>query len=382
MVADMNASTTREERDELRSVTRSFLQREVPSVDLRAHSADGFSYDHAAWSSIADTLGLQGLIVPDEFGGLGLGIRELAVVCEELGRSLYNGPFISSAVIASALLREGDGAPRALLHDLAAGVTIAAVASPLRPSSDRDAGYRVTTADDGRSVVSGEELFVMGAIDADLLLVPAMSEQGLQIFGVDPRADGVRVVALDSLDLLRPMATVVLDQVHGELLINETTSRDAMARAIVIGQIALAAESIGGAARALEMTIEYVGQRVQFGRIIGAFQAVKHRCADMLVELEGARSALFAAVTVADDSFAERQRLASLAKVKATDAFFYIASETIHLHGGIGFTFEHPAHLFFRRAKANQLLMGTRAEHQRSIFHSLLPIYQRERNTE
>ncbi len=326
---------------------------------------------------MAETLGLQGLLVPEEMGGLGLGVQELAVVCDELGRALYNGPFLASSVMATSLLACGGEGAREMIAEFASGRSIGAVASQLRPVEEVPS-FRVASATDGATELSGEETFVIGGVEAGVLLVPAQTERGVAIFAVDPRSIGVRTDALDSVDLLRPIASVELDRAPGVLLIDETESANALATARLHVTIALAAESVGAAARALEMTVEYVGQRVQFGRVIGSFQAVKHRCADMLVQLEGARSALFAALNAEDGSRGEQQRLASLAKVAATDAFFYVASETVHLHGGMGFTWDQPAHLFYRRAKANQLLLGRRDEHRRAIFHSIASIYQPE----
>jgi alkylation response protein AidB-like acyl-CoA dehydrogenase len=373
----MTTNTTNEELDELRSVTRTFLAREVPQVDLRTEPDGGYPYDPAAWLSMAETLGLQGLLVPEEFGGLGFGVHELAVVCEELGRALYNGPYLASAVIASSLLAEGGREAHVQLSELASGQSIAAVVSGLRPQA-RSATFKFDEVNDEGGLVSGVETFVIGGAEAGLFLVPTATDIGFQIVGVNADALGVRSEALDSIDLLRPIASVELSHAKGRRLIDETHSGRALTIAQLNGTIALAAESVGAAARALEMTVEYVGQRVQFGRVIGSFQSIKHRCADMLVQLEGARSALIAAVNCDGATIDERQRFASLAKVTAADAFYFIASETIHLHGGIGFTWDQPSHLFYRRAKANQLLLGRRDEHWRAIFQSLLPTYQNE----
>lgn len=373
----MTETTTVEELEELRGVTRAFLAREVPAVDLRSHPEGGYRFDRAAWGAMARTLGLQGIVVPEELGGLGCGVRELAVVAEELGCALYNGPYLASAVLATSLLVDGGAAAAEVVGGLAGGDVIAAVVSGLAPSDQSPPPFRCEH-DGLRAEASGTEALVIGAVEADLLVVPVVGERAVRFLGVETAAPGVRVEALESVDLLRPMATVTLERAPGRWLVDEERSTAAWRRARVAGRIALAAESVGAAARALEMTVDYVGQRVQFGRVIGSFQAVKHRCADMLVGLEGARSALYAALKAEDAPTPELERLASLAKVRATDAFFFVASEMVHLHGGIGFTWEHPAHLFYRRAKANQLSMGTAPEHYRAIFQSLLPTYQPE----
>jgi alkylation response protein AidB-like acyl-CoA dehydrogenase len=377
-----STQTTNDERDELRSVTRAFLAREVPPVDLRITPERGYPYDPAAWTSMSESLGLQGLIVPDELGGLAMGVRELAVVCEELGRALYNGPFLTSSVIASTLLAHGGNAASTVLAELATGETIATVLSELLPFDLNTTTFRASSSGDGDVLVSGRSGFVLGVVESSLLLVPTATDAGLVIVGVDAHAPGVRIETLDSLDLLRSLSVVTLENAPGRVVIDASTAKVALARAVVSADIGLAAESIGAAQNALEMTVAYVGNRVQFGRVIGGFQAVKHRCADMLVQLEGARSALFAALNAESASLDECQRVASLAKIQAADAFFYIAGETVHLHGGIGFTFEHPAHLYYRHAKASQLLFGGRAEHQRALFRNLLPMYQPERITE
>lgn len=375
------SSTTNEELNELRAVTRSFLAREVPDVDLRSTPERGYAYDVSAWKAMSTSLGLQGLIVPEDQGGLGMGVRELAVVCEELGRALYNGPFLASSVIASTLLARGGDAAHAVLGELASGERIVTVLSDLLPFDMNATGFAGTSSDT-LVAVSGRSGFVAGASESDLFLVPTSTSEGLVIVAIDANAPGVHVETLDSLDLLRSLSVVTLDGAQGTQVIDALTAALAMARAVVNAEIGLAAESIGAAQRALEMTVDYVANRVQFGRVIGGFQAVKHRCADMLVELEGARSALFAALNADEGALDECQRLASLAKIRAGDAFYFIAGETVHLHGGIGFTFEHPAHLFYRHAKASQLLFGGRAQHQRAIFRSLLPMYQPERITE
>ncbi len=378
----MTSVTTNEELSELRAVTRAFLSREVPEVDLRIPPEKGYAYDVAAWKAMSESLGLQGLIVPEGLGGLGMGARELAVVSEELGRALYNGPFLASAVIASTLLVHGGDSASSTLRALASGEGVATVVSDLLPFDLNATPFVGAVSHDGGVVVSGTSGFVVGAHEATLLLVPVVTTRGLEIVRIETDSPGVHVEALESLDLLRTLAVVTLEHVPSTTIVDSGTAAHALARAVVSADLALAAESIGAAQRALDMTVDYVGNRVQFGRVIGGFQAVKHRCADMLVRLEGARSALFAALNADPESFEECQRLSSLAKIQAADAFQYIAGETVHLHGGIGFTFEHPAHLFFRRAKANQLLFGGRAQHQRAIFRTLLPLYQPERNTE
>ncbi len=377
-----NVQTTNEELEELRTVTRAFLSREVPDVDLRNPPVDGYAYDTAAWKAMAESLGLQGLIVPEELGGLGMGVRELAIVCEELGRGLYNGPFLASSIAASTLLACGGGAASSMLSELAGGEAVATVVSEMLPFDLNETTFTGIVSTDDEVVVSGRSGYVVGAREATFLLVPVRTDRGVEVVRIESDADGVHIDTLESLDLLRSLSVVTLNQVRATTLIDAAKADIALARAVVNADLALAAESIGAAQRALDMTVDYVGNRVQFGRVIGAFQAVKHRCADMLVRLEGARSALFAALNADPDSLEECQRLASLAKIQAVDAFQYIAGETVHLHGGIGFTFEHPAHLFFRRAKANQLLFGGRALHERALFRTLLPMYQPERNTE
>jgi alkylation response protein AidB-like acyl-CoA dehydrogenase len=363
----VTTTTTSEELQELRNVTRSFLERGVPSVDLRAEFGPAYEYDKDAWNAMAENLGLQGLVVPEVSGGLGMGIKEMAVVVEEFGRALYNGPFISSAVIASTLL--ADSGTNDLLAQLASGEAVGAVVEQFLP------GHGASSFRSDGSGISGESIFVIGADEATLLLVPISTDDGVVIIGIDRHDAGVHVEVLDSIDILRPVSRVRLENANGRVLLDGSAAQDALAEARIAAYIALAAESIGAAALALEMTVAYVGQRVQFGRVLAGFQSVKHRCAEMLVQLEAARGALYVALHE-EGSVEERSRAASLAKVTATDAFFFVADETVHLHGGIGFTWEHSAHLFYRRAKANQLLFGTQSQHRRVMFRSLLPTYQ------
>ncbi|RFU37231.1 acyl-CoA dehydrogenase [Actinomadura logoneensis] len=351
-----------EELRELRGTLRRFFAEHAPvggaAAGARRLMATRDGLDRDLWRRMAGELGLQGLAVPEEHGGSGFGVRELAVVFEEMGRVLYCGPFLATAGLALPAVRAA-GADD-LLPGIADGSTIATLAWT---EDDRWDAPPAMTCEDG--VLNGTKSYVLDGHTADLVIVAARHRRATALFAVDGGAPGLTRTPLPTLDQTRKLARLDFDHVPARLLTEDGDA--ALARARDVGLALLAAEQVGGAERALEMTVDYVKVRRQFGRAIGSFQAVKHRCADMFVQVESARSAMLNAVGTADHAPADLPRAAALAKAFCSDAYFHVAAETIQLHGGIGFTWEHDAHLYFKRAKASQEMFGPPAGHRRRL---------------
>ena len=292
---------------------------------------------------------------------------EQVIVLEELGAALYGGPYLASGVLAvTALLASPDeGARRDLLPGIASGEVIATVAFTEDDGSWDPAAARLAAVNTGGSWrLDGHKSFVLDGGAAGLILALAVADGALSLFAVDSGATGLTLATLPTLDQTRKLARLTFDGVPARLIGSPGDAAAVMDRVLNVAAIALAAEQLGGAQRALDMAVTYAKARHQFGRAIGSFQAIKHRCADLLLEIESLRSAVgYAAAAVAEDS-PEIPAVASLTQAYASDVFFHAAAENIQIHGGIGFTWEHPAHLYFKRAKSSELLFGDPAYHR------------------
>ncbi|WP_067491256.1 acyl-CoA dehydrogenase family protein [Actinomadura hibisca] len=353
-----------EEQEELRAALRRFFAERSAGAEVRRLMASGDGYDPKVWELMAGQLGLQGMAVPEEYGGAGFGVRELGVVFEEMGRALVCSPYLATVMAAAALSASSDeDAKRDLLPGIASGEVIATLAwsEDGRWGLD-DVAMQATRHEDGWQL-TGTKSYVLDGHLADLLLIAARLNGQVALFAVDGNAPGLSRHSLPTLDQTRKLARLDLANVPAR----PVADRAALARALDVGLVALAAEQAGGAQRVLDMTVEYLKVRKQFGRPIGGFQAVKHRCADMFVQVESARSAVLHAALVADESPGELPAAAALAKSYCSDAYFHVAGEGIQLHGGIGFTWEHDAHLYFKRAKSSQELFGSPDEHRRRL---------------
>jgi alkylation response protein AidB-like acyl-CoA dehydrogenase len=307
------------------------------------------------------------LIVPEEFGGQGFGFVELTIVLEEMGRSLMCAPYFSTVVLAvhALLLAGDDGAQRALLPGIAAGETTATLAFTEPNGSWDPSGIESIARRDGAGwKISGSKLYVLDGHTADVVLVAARTGAGVSLFSVAGAAAGLTRIPLATLDPTRKQARLDFAGVEAKLVGTDGAGAGVLGTVLDLAAVALAAEQVGGAQRCLDMSVEYAGQRVQFGRPIGSFQAIKHKCADMLLEVESARSAAYYAGWCADERSDELAAVAALAKAYCSDAYVHAASENIQIHGGIGFTWEHPAHLYFRRARSTALLFGDPAYHR------------------
>jgi alkylation response protein AidB-like acyl-CoA dehydrogenase len=314
------------------------------------------------WAEMAQ-LGLPAMHVPEEHGGAGFSYLELGIVLEELGRALTPTPMLSSIVLGAnlVLLAADPGQRDELLPAVAAGERTLAVALVDEGGSWDDAGSRTTASGDDEIALDGVKSFVVDGHTADTLLVAATTDGVLDFYVVDAAAPGVTRGRLETMDQTRKQARIELDGVRvpaSARLGAPGSGAAALARLYDLAAVALAFEQVGGAARCLEMAVDYAKVRHQFGRPIGSFQAIKHKCADMLVLVESAKSAAYYAGWAADADEDELQVVAPLAKSYCSDAFFTCAAENIQVHGGIGFTWEHDAHLYFKRAKTSQLMFG------------------------
>jgi alkylation response protein AidB-like acyl-CoA dehydrogenase len=364
------ATGTPADLDDLRRAVRSFLESYAPVSEAR-RAIDDSGFAAGVWQRMGRELELQGLLVPTRFGGAGLGVQELVVVCEELGRVLFAGPYISSAVMATSLLSavDDDAAVSGLLPRMASGALVATLGI-FEPGGGWDVGQCETHAHNG--VLDGAKTFVLDALAADVLLITARSEDGeLGLFRVNRDAPGLHWTGLDTLDVTRKLATVTLRGTPAEQVVAHTPLAQALERALHLTLVALAAEMAGGAARVLEMATEYAKVRSQFGRPIGAFQAIKHKCADMLLHVELARSAARYAGHADATRGPDWPVAAHVAKAYCGDAFVRVATDNIQIHGGVGFTWEHAAHLFYRRAHMAALLFGDASYHREQILARL-----------
>jgi alkylation response protein AidB-like acyl-CoA dehydrogenase len=368
-----------EEQERLRATARAFLAECSSSPQVRAAMDTPLGWDPAVWRRIAAELGWTAVIVPEQYGGLGLTQVELAVLMEEMGSALLCSPFFSTVCLAANALVLGGSEEqrRELLRRVAAGEITATVAWT-EPNGRWDASAIEAVArrtPDGGFVLGGRKTFVLDGHSADLILVAARragssGPEGVSLFAIPADVAGLRRRALATMDRTRRQAELTLDDVRAPasaLLGEEGEGWRILGKTLQLAAVALSAEQVGGAQRCLDMAVDYAKQRVQFGRPIGSFQAIKHKCADMLVRVESARSAsYFAACTAAEDG-EDLPLAASLAKAYCSDAYFRCAADNVQIHGGIGFTWEHDAHLYLKRAKSSETLLGDASHHRELV---------------
>jgi alkylation response protein AidB-like acyl-CoA dehydrogenase len=360
MVSTRPDLTLSGEHDELRGTVRQFLAA-TANVRQVMETADGF--DRTSWKQMAEQLGLQALLVPERYEGLGQGAIEAQIVFEEMGRALYPGPYFASVALATnALLCSGDDAACGdLLPGIAAGTSIATVALSDGTAKHNRDGW----------VLEGSHPFVPNGHVADLFLVTARTDAGLSLFAVDSAESGVETRALQSLDLTRRLAELTLAGTKARLVGEDGGAAAIVHAALDRALVALAAEEAGGAARCLEMSVDYAKQREQFGRPIGSFQAIAHRCVDMLQRVEFARAASRYAASCLAAETSEFPVAVRVAAAYCGSAYRWVATENIQVHGGIGFTWEHDAHLHYRRSWASETLLGNTDQHYLSIADRL-----------
>ncbi|MBA3743225.1 acyl-CoA dehydrogenase family protein [Sporichthya sp.] len=363
-----------EEQEELRRSVRRLLEKTSASRELRQVIDSDLGYDPEVWALMADQMGLQGLAIPEEFGGSGYGWMEQVAVLEEMGAVLLCSPYFASVILSATMLLSIDDpeARRDLLPGIAGGQSIATVAFTEDDGRWHDAPIRTTARPgDGVWCLDGHKTYVLDGMTANLILVVAATPGGASLFAVDARSPGLVRTPLETLDQTRRLARLELRGTPARLIGAEGAAKAALARTLDLACMAIAAEQVGGAQRCLDMSVEYAKTRVQFGQPIGTFQVIKHKCADMLLEVESARSAAYYAGWAAGEDPEALPAAASLAKAYCSRAYCHVAAENIQIHGGIGFTWEHDAHLYFKRAKASELLFGDAGEHRELLADRL-----------
>jgi len=357
-----------EEQEMLRSSARDFLAKEAPMTYVRKMMDDEVGFTPELWKKMAD-LGWMGLILPEQYGGSGLDFVDLIVVLEEMGRVVLPGPFFSTVVLGGVALLDGGSAALkdALLPKLASGELQVTLAQ-LEPSGrwDADGIQLAAKADGGGYVLSGTKLFVPDAHTADHLVVAGRTPgssgtDGISLFLVDAKAPGITTTQLKTMDQTRKLGEVVLKDVRvpADRVLGPVGQGWALLdRVIDRGKVGLCAEMCGGAQRVLEMSVDYAKVREQFGKPIGSFQAIQHKCANMLVEVESSKSVTYYAAWAVANGVAEAPLAAAMAKAYCSDAYRHVSGEGIQIHGGIGFTWEHDMHIYFKRAKSSEVTFG------------------------
>jgi alkylation response protein AidB-like acyl-CoA dehydrogenase len=347
-----------EDQEELRRVVRRFFEDKAPPSAVRETIESDAPFDPKLWEQMAGELGLPSLHIPEEAGGQGYSLVELAVAFEEAGRALAPSPLFSSVgLAANAILAAGSVDQQArLLPGIAAGEVLATAAF----------GDPAASIELHGSTLHGVVSFVVDGLTADLLIIPA----GGALYAVDAGAPGVDRHALPTLDLTRPQVVVTLTGAPAEILGEGDPA--ATQRAVDHALVCLAAEMTGGARRCLEGAVEYAKERIQFGVPIGSFQAIKHQCADLLMKVEQAAAVAYHAAKAGADGDPEFSLVASIAKAYCSEMYTEVTTENIQIHGGIGFTWEHDAHFYFRRARASEVMLGDATYHRERIASLLI----------
>jgi alkylation response protein AidB-like acyl-CoA dehydrogenase len=370
-----------EEQEMLRRSARVLLEKQCPPAMVRRMMDDQLGYAPDLWKTMAD-LGWVGLVIPESFDGAGLSYVDMAVLLEETGRVLLPAPFIPTVLFAEAINRAGsEHLKNTLLPKIASGELTGTLAH-LEPSGalDGDGIAMVARPSGGRFILEGTKLFVNEAHAVDYLLVAARSdaqsrgESGITLFALERTRPGIAVTVLDTMDRTRKVAEVRFEEVEAsqaDVVGKVGEGWKPLSQVIDRGKVSLAAEMVGGASKVLDMAVAYAKTREQFGRPIGSYQAIQHKCANMLVDIESARSAVYYAAWAVSQEVPEAPLAAALAKAAASDAYRRATADGIQIHGGIGFTWEHDVHLYFKRAKSSEFTFGD-ATYNREIVAQLI----------
>jgi alkylation response protein AidB-like acyl-CoA dehydrogenase len=378
-----------EEQEMIRDTAAAFLAEVSTSEAIRSAMATDTGYDPALWERICGEMYWQAIHIPEAYGGMGLGYVEVVAMMEQMGRYLLCSPFFSTVCLAgNALLVAGDEAQKSeWLGKLCEGTLTATLASNGGGSSWGADSVTATFKRDGDAfVLNGDYRYVVDGHTAQLLVVAAreegtVGEQGISLFLVPANTPGVDATWLPTMDQARKQASVELCNVKVgvDALMGEAGQAwNSLRRVQDLAAIALAAEQVGGCQQLLDMTVEYTSERVQFNRTIASFQAVKHKAADMMLATEVARSAIYYAACVAQEALSDGElavelpEAASVAKSYCSDAYFSLAGDAMQLYGGVGFTWEYDVHLYFKRAKSSEHLLGNGAFHRERIAGMLL----------
>jgi alkylation response protein AidB-like acyl-CoA dehydrogenase len=368
------------EQEMLRQSARRFLETECSSAVVRAALGDATAHVPALWARIAE-LGWLGILVPAEYGGLGGDFLDMTVILEESGRTLLPGPFFATAILGALALREAGSAEQKarLLPALAQGALRLTLALGEGDDPYDPAGIRLRAASrDGGWVLGGEAPFVMDAHVADSIVVAARTADGatagVTLFLVDARAPGVAIAPLQTVDMTRRLCGVRFRDVAlapAAVLGAPGAGAPHLRRVLDHALSAIATELVGVGQRALELSVTYANTRTQFGRPIGSFQAVKHKCVDMMVAVENARSLAYYGAWTVSENAPEAGHAVPMAKAACAEMGKAVTSEAIQVHGGIGFTWEHDLHLYYRRALASDAAFGTTPVHREAIARAL-----------
>lgn len=371
-MSDEQPSATTAELDLVREAVRSFLRRRAPLNAVLAGMESSPGHDEAVWATFRDELGVTGLLMPAHAGGAGLGVAGAASVLEEAGATVYPGPVLPCVVAGLSLLTlGGDALPRDMLSSFATGgMTFEFAAGSRRHLLDVMSQDITAQKVGGAWRLDGQARLALDAGSPDRLVVLAATPGGARMFDVDVRTAGVRRSPIPPMDQTRRLIRLELTGAEAACLTEAPIAPDALQEFVALCCIAVAAEQIGAARAALAATVEYSKERFQFGRAIGSFQAIKHRLSDVHVQVECAGMAYADAVAAASGAVSLRLR-AHRAIALTTDAFLAAARTMVQVHGGVGFTWEHPAHLFVKRAKSSQLLFGGAYAHRQVVASEL-----------
>ena len=365
-----------DEQEQFRSTVRRFLEDKSPTTEVRRLMATAEGYDPEVWRLLSGDLALPAIHIPERYGGAGFGMVELGIVMEEFGRALLCAPFFSTAVLAAnAVLNAGTDAQKSqLLPDLARGARFGTLAvTELSGEWDPASITVVATPDADGYRLDGTKSYVVDGQIADRLVVAARQtgsrgHAGLALFSLSGKNSGVERSALQPMDPTRKLARIDLRGARAELLGDLEAGAAPLVRTLDQAAIALANEMVGGAQTLLDSAVKYSKLRVQFGREIGSFQAIKHKLADVLLEVELAKSAAYYAAQAAAVDDPEWPALASLAKAATSETYLHTAAECIQIHGGIGFTWDNDTHLWFKRAKSSEIFLGQPSYHRELLM--------------
>jgi len=358
-----------EEQDALRATVRRFCEERSPSSEVRRLMADEAGFDPDVWKQLSTELGLTGIHIAEADGGQGFTFVELGIVLEEMGRALLCAPFFSSICLgAGAIVNAGTAEQRASLLPQVANGDVRTTLAFTEPSGDWTQGGITLRADGNK--LTGKKSFVVDGHTADLIVVAARDGSGISLFTVPGDASGLTRTPLPTLDMTRKQAELTFDGVEATKL-DGADGAAALRKTLEQAAVCLASECVGGSEKTMDMAVQYAKDRYQFGRPIGSFQSIKHKCADMLLRLESAKSAAYYAAWAAAEDNEELSIAASLAKAYCTEGFFTNSRENIQIHGGIGFTWEHDCHLYYRRAKSSELMLGDPTYHRELIADRL-----------
>ncbi len=382
-----------DEQEMIRDSAESFLQDVSTSEAVRAAMATEAGFDSELWQKICSDMYWQALHIPEEYGGLGLGYVELAILFEEMGRRLLCSPFFSTVALGvnSLLVAGNDEQKSTWLPQIAEGALTATLAYTSQNSWDAESITAIAIKEGDGFVLSGQYKYVPDGHTAGLLILAAREEdssdeEGVSLFAIPADTVGINCRWTPTMDQTRKQAEITLDNVYVEsshLLGEAGTAWPQLEKIVQLAAVAVAAEQTGGARQVLDLTVDYTQERVQFGRTIASFQAIKHRAADMMLQVECSKSAVYYAACVAQEALfsndkageevAEELLVASaLAKSYCSDAYFHCAADSIQLHGGVGFTWEYDPHLYFKRAKSSETYLGSGSYHREKIAQAIL----------